>query len=77
MSSGGSSFSSSKSPTTTENISTSKLADSQDNNSHIKKDFDKVEKNTKQAKYLEAKFPGFTSADQIHHYARGFIMVQR
>ena len=77
MSSGGSNFSSSKSPTTTENICRSNLADSNDHNSDIKKNFDKVEKNINQAKHLDAKFPGFTSADQIHHYARGFIMVQR
>ena len=77
MSSGGFSFSSLKSHSVVEKIRKSELSDRKDRDSDIKKNFEKSEAKKEPITHPSLKYPGFTSADQLHHYARSFIMVQR
>ena len=78
MSSGGSSISFVKSNTTVEGVRKGELlTDKRPENSEDKKSFAtpkvKVESlNNSNLKHLDS-----ASSDQLHHYARNFIMVQR
>ena len=77
MSSGGFSFCSSKSNSVVENIKKRELSNSKDRISDLKKNYQKIDSKVEPLAHQNLRVPGITSADQIHHYARNFIMVQR
>ena len=77
MSSGGFSFSSLKSHSVVDNNRKSGISDNKDHSSDIKNNFEKSDAKLEKLTHTSRNYPGFTSADQLHHYARNFIMVQR